>query len=224
MGIPPQISFGPKMRRVTIFLAFLAFANAEPDIQFQNNYNQVNPDQAAPREAQNFGDSLDSYGAPAGPVLDAGTTTYEVKGVPVNDAGGYTDAGFVPAGTGSWGVKGGASDAGTWQATGNDAGNWYTSNGPVEIVRDESTFIYPVQQQNNALGLPDWLYNGFILFLSILAIGQAFQLAKNIWALKLEFWDKTTGSGRSLDPATMDLIKNSIDQAALKFTDWIKEE
>ena len=127
---------------------------------------------------------------------------------------GYTQQGYVD--TGSWGVKGGPA---------SDASGWYPVNGnTVEtVVRDEYT-IFPVKQHNNALGLPDWLYNGFILFLSILAIGQAFQLAKNIWALKLEFWDKTTGSGRSLDPATMDLIKNSIDQAALKFTDWIKEQ
>merc|ERR1711899_257928 len=213
MGILPQISLRPKMRRVTIFLAILALANATPEVQFQNSFNQVNPDQAAPREAQNFGDSLDSYGAPEAGVL-GGETTYEVKGNIGNDAGFTQQQGYVD--TGSWGVKGGLA---------SDAGNWYPVDGsPVEVIGSESYTIVPVKQNNNALGLPDWLYNGFILFLSILAIGQAFQLAKNIWALKLEFWDKTTGSGRSLDPATMDLIKNSIDQAALKFTDWIKEQ
>merc|ERR1711899_374295 len=213
MGILPQISLRPKMRRVTIFLAILALANATPEVQFQNSFNQVNPEVAAPREAQNFGDSLDSYGAPEAGVL-GGETTYEVKGNIGNDAGFTQQQGYVD--TGSWGVKGGLA---------SDAGNWYPVDGsPVEVIGSESYTIVPVKQNNNALGLPDWLYNGFILFLSILAIGQAFQLAKNIWALKLEFWDKTTGSGRSLDPATMDLIKNSIDQAALKFTDWIKEQ
>merc|ERR1712062_771377 len=204
MGILPQISLRPKMRRVTIFLAILALANAtQSAVQFQNSFNQVNPDQAAAREAQNFGDSLDSYGASDAPVL-GGETTYEVKGNIGNDAGFTQQQGYVD--TGSWGVKGGLA---------SDAGNWYPVDGsPVEVIGSESYTIVPVKQNNNA----------FILFLSILAIGQAFQLAKNIWALKLEFWDKTTGSGRSLDPATMDLIKNSIDQAALKFTDWIKEQ
>merc|ERR1711899_80163 len=176
MGILPQISLRPKMRRVTIFLAILALANATPEVQFQNSFNQVNPEQAAPREAQNFGDSLDSYGAPEAGVL-GGETTYEVKGNIGNDAG-FTQQGYVDTQqTGTWGVKGNlVQDAG-------NTGNWY----PVEeIVRDEYT-VYAVKQNNNALGLPDWLYNGFILFLSILAIGQAFQLAKNIWALKLEF-------------------------------------
>merc|ERR1712223_2327980 len=77
MGILPQISLRPKMRRVTIFLAILALANAtQSPVQFQNSFNQVNPEQAAPREAQNFGDSLDSYGAPEAGVL-GGETTYE---------------------------------------------------------------------------------------------------------------------------------------------------
>ena len=47
-------------------------------------------------------------------------------------------------------------------------------------------------------------------------------LGVNIVGVKTTFWDGITG--RSLDPETTEQILTMIDQGALKFADWIKQE
>merc|ERR1712088_882626 len=195
--------FSNKMRRLLIVLAFLAYASADPSIpntgQYQNNYNQV--DEPAAREAQNGFADIDSYNSPLADPIS--TNTYDVK---IND----------PASGGQF-----VESAGPWVTY--PGGN----EGVTQFIKTEDYIYSPVQKlPNNALGLSDWIYNGLLLFLAFLAIGQSFQLAKNIWALKLGVWDNWVSArgGRNLDPATMEMIKNSIDQAALKFADWIQEE
>ena len=49
-----------------------------------------------------------------------------------------------------------------------------------------------------------------------------YALGTNIWGLKKTFWDDV--KGRSLDPETTEQIMTMIDQGALKFADWIKQE
>ena len=54
------------------------------------------------------------------------------------------------------------------------------------------------------------------------ALKEMYALGTNIWGLKKTFWDDI--KGRSLDPETTEQIMTMIDQGALKFADWIKQE
>jgi hypothetical protein len=72
------------------------------------------------------------------------------------------------------------------------------------------------------LGIPDILFKGFTFLLVFLALKQMWNLGVNIVGVKTTFWDGITG--RSLDPETTEQILTMIDQGALKFADWIKQE
>merc|ERR1711974_3412 len=205
-------------RGVLIALAFLACANAEPSVpntgQYQNNFNNLEAEANA-RDAQNFAE-IDSYGAPGGPVIGSGPIA--------------SDTVFSDPGTkGTLDVN-----ANLYQVPG-DTWTTYPNNDPnLQITTSEDWVVYPGTYQggtypsapkNNNLGLSNIFYNGLVFFLVILASGQIYQLAKNLWATKLLLWDKWFPSGaRSLAPATMDLIMNSIDEAALNFADWIQQQ
>ena len=49
-----------------------------------------------------------------------------------------------------------------------------------------------------------------------------YALGTNIIGIKKTWWDGI--KGRSLDPETTEQIMTMIDQGALKFADWIKQE
>ena len=49
-----------------------------------------------------------------------------------------------------------------------------------------------------------------------------YALGTNIIGIKKGWWDEATS--RSLDPETTEQIMTMIDQGALKFADWIKQE
>ena len=73
----------------------------------------------------------------------------------------------------------------------------------------------------NPFGIPDLIYKGLTFILVFFALKEAHSLWTNIWGLKKTFF---TGEGRSLDPETTEQILTMIDQGALKFADWIKQE
>merc|ERR1712241_828351 len=192
-----------KMKTLWLGLAFLAAASADPSIlqpnagQFANNFNQVDTDQATAREAQNYA-TIDDYNAPVAPVL--GPSNDGVR----DDLNSYVDPNTIT----SW-------EDSEWQtvSTGSDPA-W-------------QAYPYPAvpKQPNNALGLPDIFYNGLILILAALAILESYQLVKSLWALKLTVWDSwIPNKARNLDPAIFELIKHSIDEASLKFIDYIQDQ
>merc|ERR1712018_588425 len=175
------------------------------------NFNNLETEANA-RDAQNFAE-IDGYGAPGAPVI----------GPSLSDTGFISDPGTKTT-----------IDGNTATYTNYPGDSWvtYPNNDPnVQLTTSEDWVVYPgpttyaTAPKNNNLGLSNIFYNGLVFFLVILAAGQSYQLAKNLWATKLLLWDKWFPKGaRSLDPATMDLIMNSLDEAALKFVDWVKEE
>ena len=54
------------------------------------------------------------------------------------------------------------------------------------------------------------------------AFKEMYALGTNIIGIKKGWWDEATS--RSLDPETTEQIMTMIDQGALKFADWIKQE
>ena len=75
----------------------------------------------------------------------------------------------------------------------------------------------------NAFGIPDIIYKGLTFVLVFFAFKEMYALGTNIVSLKSTLWDGIKGS-RSLDPETTEQIMTMIDQGALKFADWIKQE
>ena len=76
----------------------------------------------------------------------------------------------------------------------------------------------------NAFGIPDIIYKGLTFILVFYAFKEMWSLGTNLLGLKKAFFDDITGAGRSLDPETTEQIMTMIDQGALKFADWIKQE
>jgi hypothetical protein len=77
-----------------------------------------------------------------------------------------------------------------------------------------------VAPSGNSLGISDLFVKGLTFILVFLAFKEMWSLGTNIWSIKSEFFDQ----GRSLDPETTEQIMTMIDQGALKFADWIKQE
>ena len=74
----------------------------------------------------------------------------------------------------------------------------------------------------NPFGIPEVIYKGLTFILVFLALKESWSLVTNIIGMKKTLWDGN--KGRSLDPETTEQIMNMIDQGALKFADWIKQE
>ena len=92
---------------------------------------------------------------------------------------------------------------------------------PVQGGYSDDQF-YPVAPSGNPFGIPDIIYKGLTFVLVFLAFKEMYALGTNILSMKASVWDSVTG--RSLDPETTEQIMTMIDQGALKFADWIKQE
>ena len=97
---------------------------------------------------------------------------------------------------------------------------WTVQGGYSEAAYSDDQF-YPVAS-GNPFGIPDVIYKGLTFILVFFALKEMYALGTNIWGIKKNFFDEVTS--RSLDPETTEQIMTMIDQGALKFADWIKQE
>ena len=102
-----------------------------------------------------------------------------------------------------------------------DGGGWQEEPWGVQGGYSDDQF-YPVAPSGNPFGIPEVIYKGLTFILVFLALKESWSLVTNIIGLKKTFWDGVTA--RSLDPETTEQIMNMIDQGALKFADWVKQE
>merc|ERR1719220_2367348 len=100
-------------------------------------------------------------------------------------------------------------------------GGWQEEAWPVQGGYSDDQF-YPAAPSGNPFGIPDVIFKGLTFILVFFAFKEMYALGTNIWGLKKTFWDDI--KGRSLDPETTEQIMTMIDQGALKFADWIKQE
>merc|ERR1712172_446627 len=111
-------------------------------------------------------------------------------------------------------------------AQNNQYQEYVNSVNPVEAsereAQVEADFYQAAAPSGNPLGIPDIIYKGLTFILVFFALKEMYALGTNIWGLKKTFWDDV--KGRSLDPETTEQIMKMIDQGALKFADWIKQE